>query len=109
MNVSQDSYRGIISLLVMSVLKKQCLYGYKIIETIQIHSEYKFKLNEGTLYPILHSLEKDGLLESYWEEYSNRKRKYYRLTEKGLHQFEMKYNAWKIYSRTVDKILSLDL
>ena len=42
-----------------------------------------FELKEGTLYPILHALEEENLLESYWEEFDGRKRKYYHLTRKA--------------------------
>ncbi len=106
MKISKELIKGSTSLLVMSVLKGQDLYGYKIIKELENRSENVFELKEGTLYPILHALEKEGFLESYWEEFENRKRKYYHLTKKGLRQLETKREEWKVYSGSVDKVLS---
>lgn len=106
MKISKELIKGSTSLLVMSVLKGQDLYGYKIIKELEVRSENVFELKEGTLYPILHALEKEGFLESYWDEYENRKRKYYHLTRKGLKQLETKHEEWKIYSGSVNKVLS---
>ena len=80
MKVSKELIKGSTSLLVMSVLKGKDLYGYRIIKELEIRSENAFEFKEGTLYPILHALEKEGFLESYWDEIDGRKRKYYHLT-----------------------------
>ncbi|MCH5298870.1 MAG: helix-turn-helix transcriptional regulator [Ruminococcus sp.] len=106
MKISKELIKGSTSLLVMSVLKGQDLYGYKIIKELEVRSENVFELKEGTLYPILHALEKEGFLESYWDEFEGRKRKYYHLTRKGLGQLETKREEWKVYSGSVDKVLS---
>ncbi len=54
------------------------MYGYEMIKELELRSEQVFSLKEGTLYPILHALEAEDLIESYWEETeSQRKRKYY--------------------------------
>lgn len=106
MKISKELIKGSTSLLVMSVLKGQDLYGYKIIKELETRSENVFELKEGTLYPILHALEKEGFLESYWDEFEGRKRKYYHLTRKGLKQLETKREEWKVYSGSVDKVLS---
>lgn len=106
MKISKELIKGSTSLLVMSVLKGQDLYGYKIIKELETRSENVFELKEGTLYPILHALEKEGFLESYWDEFEGRKRKYYHLTRKGLRQLETKREEWKVYSGSVDKVLS---
>ena len=106
MKISKELIKGSTSLLVMSVLKGQDLYGYKIIKELETRSENVFELKEGTLYPILHALEQEGFLESYWDEFEGRKRKYYHLTRKGLKQLETKREEWKVYSGSVDKVLS---
>ena len=106
MKISKELIKGSTSLLVMSVLKGQDLYGYKIIKELEVRSENVFELKEGTLYPILHALEQEGFLESYWDEFEGRKRKYYHLTRKGLRQLETKREEWKVYSGSVDKVLS---
>ena len=106
MKISKELIKGSTSILVMSVLKKNDLYGYKIIKEIELRSESVFELKEGTLYPILHALEKEGFLESYWDDTEGRKRKYYHLTRKGLKQLEEKQSEWKVFSTSVDKVLS---
>lgn len=106
MKISKELIKGSTSILVMSVLKKNDLYGYKIIKEIELRSESVFELKEGTLYPILHALEKEGFLESYWDDTEGRKRKYYHLTRKGHKQLEEKQSEWKVFSTSVDKVLS---
>ncbi len=106
MKVSKELIKGSTSLLVMSVLKGKDLYGYRIIKELEIRSENAFEFKEGTLYPILHALEKEGFLESYWDEIDGRKRKYYHLTSKGLKQLDSKKQEWKFYSESVDRVLN---
>lgn len=105
MKISKELIKGSTSMLVMSVLRGKDLYGYKIIKELELCSENVFKLKEGTLYPILHALEQEGFLESYWEEFDGRKRKYYHLTRKGIKQLEDKQKEWKVFSKSVDKVL----
>ena len=82
MRYSKELLKGSTPILVMSVLKGQDLYGYKIIRELEMRSDNVFEMSEGTLYPILHSLEKEKFLVSYWEEVDGRRRKYYHLTER---------------------------
>ena len=102
MKISKELIKGSTAMLVMSVLKKSDMYGYKIIKELELQSELK----EGTLYPILHALEEENLLESYWEEFDGRKRKYYHLTRKGTKRLKEKQEEWKVYSKSVEKVLS---
>lgn len=106
MRYSKELLKGSTPILVMSVLKGQDLYGYRIIRELEIRSENVFEMSEGTLYPILHALEKEKFLESYWEEVDGRRRKYYHLTDKGLKQFEEKKEEFISYSQNVTKVLS---
>ena len=106
MKISKELLKGSTPIMVMSVLKGKDMYGYIIIKELQKRSEDVFVLKEGTLYPILHALEKEGYLESYWEEFDNRKRKYYHLTHKGEKQLDAKKEEWQVYSKSVGKVLS---
>jgi DNA-binding PadR family transcriptional regulator len=106
MKISKELIKGSTSLLVLSVLKGKDLYGYKIIKEIELRSDSSFELKEGTLYPILHALEEESYLESYWEEFDGRKRKYYHLTRKGEKQLDQKKEEWRHYSESVEKVLS---
>ena len=70
--------------LVLSILAREDSYGYAIIQRVHELSEGHLEWTDGMLYPILHRLEEQKLVESYWQETeSGRKRKYYRLREAG--------------------------
>lgn len=105
MKISKELAKGSTGLLVLSVISKTDMYGYQIIKTLEVMSENVFSLNEGTLYPILHSLEKEGSLESYWCEAEGRKRKYYKITESGLAELADKKREWQSFSGAVSKVL----
>ena len=63
----------------------------------------------GTLYPILHSLEKSSYVVSYWQESEiGRKRKYYRITQQGQMYFNQKLNEWKCFTESVNLIMEGD-
>ena len=107
MDIKKELTKGSSSFLVLSVLEKGNMYGYQIIKEIEIQSEFVFSFKEGTLYPILHSFEKDGLVKSYWETSdSGRKRKYYEITKKGIKVLEKTKEEWKAYSSAVEKVVT---
>ena len=106
MNVKKELTKGSSALLVLSVLEKEDMYGYRIIKEIEMRSECVFTLKEGTLYPILHAFEKDGYVESYWEgKEGERRRKYYHLTKKGAKVLQDNKQEWASYSRAISKVL----
>ena len=75
MNIDRELLRGSTNLLVLSVLEKENLYGYQMIKKLKMKSENVFEFQEGTLYPILHKLEADGAISSYWDETGSKKRR----------------------------------
>ncbi|MBQ6163874.1 MAG: helix-turn-helix transcriptional regulator [Clostridia bacterium] len=105
MKYSKELLKGSTPTLVLSVLDGQDLYGYRIIRELETRSENAFEMSEGTLYPILHALEKEKYLESYWEEHEGRNRKYYHLTKKGRVALGAKKEEWKEFSTSVNKVL----
>lgn len=92
-------------MLVLNLLKDENMYGYEMIKKLKEKSENIFELKEGTLYPILHALEEKGLISSYWDETTAKKRKYYAITEKGKKQLNDKKEEWKIFSNGVNNVL----
>lgn len=106
MKYSKELLKGSTSILVLSILEKEDMYGYKIIRELEIRSENAFEMSEGTLYPILHALEKEKCLTSYWQEFDGRNRKYYHITEKGQKLLADKKNEWKDFSASVNKVLN---
>ena len=71
-------------LLVLSLLAGEDMYGYQMIVELSRRSDHTFEMKEGTLYPVLHGLEREGLVEAYQQEApTGRVRKYYHLTRPG--------------------------
>ena len=109
MKISKELVKGSTATLVLSVLKGKDMYGYVIIKEIALRSEQVFELKEGTLYPILHALEQEGCLESYWEEFENRKRKYYHLTHKGEKRLKASTEEFAAYTTAVKRVLEFSV
>ncbi len=106
MQINKELLKGSTSILILSLLDRQSMYGYQMIKEIDKKSSGVFKFKEGTLYPILHSLESEGFIESYWDESEgNRKRKYYQITKKGKGHMEEKQQEWTTFRSAVDKVL----
>ena len=106
MKVDKSLITGSTTMIVLSLLKDGDKYGYEMIKELEKKSDETFSLKEGTLYPILHGLEVDGMVESYSKESEmGRKRKYYRLTKKGLRLLEEKKEEWNLFASKVNKVL----
>jgi len=93
-------------MLILKLLENSDMYGYQMIEELEIRSQNIFTLKAGTLYPILHTLEQQNMIESYDTEIDSvRPRKYYRLTKDGKKMLDEKKAEWKAYSSAVNQIL----
>ena len=107
MNVKKELTKGSSAMLVLSVLEKEELYGYMIIKRIAEKSEDAFTFKEGTLYPILHSFEANGYVKSYTVEADGRKRKYYKITDKGIKELKELRAEWESYTSAVRKVIDV--
>ena len=88
---------GSTTLLVLSLLSSGDKYGYEMIAELEARSDHTFTLKEGTLYPILHTLEKDGAVKSYEKEApTGRMRKYYRITPAGREKYAQLLAQWRL-------------
>ena len=77
-------YKGSLTTIVMKLLEENGrMYGYEITQKVKEITKGELKITEGALYPALHKLEAEGVLEVEIENVDNRLRKYYKLTEKG--------------------------
>ncbi len=90
--------------LVLSILLDGETYGYRIIKQMKALSGGRLEWSFGMLYPVLHRLEKDGLIASSWKSSNTeRLRKYYRLTDAGRRELEREKSQWQavngIFSR----------
>ncbi|GLC30950.1 PadR family transcriptional regulator [Clostridium omnivorum] len=106
MRISKELIKGSTVILILSLLEKKPMYGYEMIKEIETKSSGIFAFKEGTLYPILHTLEAEGMVESYWDESEGgRKRKYYKITDKGILHTKEKKEEWGTFKTAVDKVL----
>lgn len=106
MKIEKSLLSGSTPLLVLSLLKDGDKYGYEMIEELAKRSDDTFLLKEGTLYPLLHTLEKEGLVKSYNKTTpSGRERKYYRLTPAGGERLSYKEQEWKLFSEKVNAVI----
>lgn len=105
MKINKELLKGSTKMIVLKLLEDEDLYGYKMIKKLDEKSKSIFILKEGTLYPILHDLEKKQLIESYWEDnLSARKRKFYRITKSGLKMLNAKKTEWNMYAEGINNI-----
>ena len=106
MKIDRSLLSGSTPMLILSLLKDGDKYGYEMVETLAKRSDDTFALKEGTLYPLLHALEKAKFVESYSKTAPNgRERKYYRLTRSGREQLEYKEKEWRLFSEKVNAVL----
>ena len=92
----QSLSRSCNETLILSTLSSGPHHGYQLVLELEQQSGGTFRFKHGTLYPILHKLEKEGLISGDWlEEESKRKRKSYRLTAAGRQNLEIQRGAWR--------------
>ena len=103
---SKELLKGTLSSIILTILSEQGrMYGYEIFQKVKELSDEKILLKDGSLYPALQKLSKDGLL-SYEEEYiGKRLRKYYYLTPKGKTAKEVYLKELKDFIHTLDKLV----
>ena len=106
MKIDKSLMSGSTTLLILSLLSREEMYGYQMITELYRRSDRTFELKEGTLYPVLHALEKDGALRSYEKEApSGRARRYYAITAKGRRLLEEIKEQWGHFARAVELIV----
>lgn len=102
MSIGKDLVAASSTPLVLAILAEEDSYGYAILKRVRDLSGGELEWTDGMLYPVLHRLEKSGLIESRWEKAeTGRKRKYYRVTKAGREQLAEERRQW----RTVDEAL----
>lgn len=97
------------AILKLLVDEEEPLHGYEIIRRLEARSAGYFRFKEGLIYPSLHRMERDGLLESRWlGEPGTRRRKVYTVTDKGRRQLEVDVERWQTFSQQMDQLLGLE-
>ncbi|HIT72657.1 MAG TPA: helix-turn-helix transcriptional regulator [Candidatus Fimicola cottocaccae] len=105
MKFDKELLKGSTNMIILNLLEKQDMYGYQIIKVLEQKSENIFEFKEGTLYPILHSLEEKNYINSYWDETGSKKRKYYTITKKGKAKLKEKKEEWNLFSNGINKLI----
>ena len=106
MKIDKSLMTGSTTLLILSLLSGEEMYGYQMITELSRRSDRTFELKEGTLYPILHALEADRLVAVRERAAENgRMRKYYRITKKGLKVLEEKKVEWSTFAEKVNAVV----
>ena len=106
MKFSKELVSGSTPTLILAVIEKEDMYGYQIAKELEKRSENAFSLKEGTMYPLLHSLEKEKLVEAYWNNTEGRKRKYYHITKKGRKLLADRKVEFEEFAGSVKKVLN---
>ena len=103
---SIDLPQGTLDLLILRTLSLEQLHGWAVSERIQQISSDVLRVQQGSLYPALHRLERRGLIEARWgTSENNRKAKFYELTKAGRRELEMEQHAWEKLNAAVSQIL----
>jgi PadR family transcriptional regulator PadR len=100
-----QTLKGHLDLLVLAVLAMEPAHGYAVIERMRNRSDEVIDLPEGTVYPVLHRLEKSGLLASEWSTVSGRRRRTYSLTSGGRAALQDEHRQWEQFSTAVESVL----
>jgi len=107
MLISKDLIAASATPLLLAILKEKDSYGYEIIKRVKELSHNEMEWTEGMLYPVLHRLEQQQLVDSYWEDSdSGRRRKYYRLNEAGLNELNKQMKQWDVVSGALSESMT---
>ena len=93
-------------MLVLKTLARGPMHGWGIAQSIQQISEDVLRVEEGSLYPALHRMELDGLIDAEWGQSENKRRaKYYRLTDRGRQALVTETDHWKQLAHAIARVM----
>jgi PadR family transcriptional regulator PadR len=103
--MGNEPLKGHLDLLLLQVLDDKPAHGYQVVCLLRERSDGAFALAEGTVYPALHRLERQGLLASDWEENGPRRRRIYRVTPTGCASLQARRTEWIQFAVGVSAVL----
>jgi PadR family transcriptional regulator PadR len=107
---SEDVLQGTLDMLVLRAVQLEPMHGWGIAERIEQWSEQVLQLGQGTLYPALYRLERQGLIDSKWRvTENNRRARYYSLTAAGRRHLTREMEAWHRLSRAINLVLKASI
>ena len=100
-------YKGSLNIIILKLLKEHHkMYGYEITQKVKAITKGELNITEGALYPALHKLEADGLLDVEIIKVDNRLRKYYKLTQTGTKETRIKLAELADYIKTMQTLVN---
>ena len=101
-----DLLQGTLDMLSLKTLTRNPMHGYAIVRSIQQTTDDALRVEEGSLYPALHRLERRRWISSSWGlSENNRKAKYYKLTQQGRKQLAAQTSSWKRLTEAITKVM----
>lgn len=99
-----QSFQGQLEGLLLAILQQGPLHGYAIASELRARSGGALEVPEGTLYPVLHKLEKQGLVRSHWEKVGGRRRRVYAASPNSQNALRERFETWQRLSRAIDSV-----
>lgn len=100
--------QGTLDMLILKTLTRGPMHGYGVAQSIHQMSDEVLRVEEGSLYPALHRLELDGMIDSEWGQSSNNRRaKFYRLTASGRKQLAQESVRWKQIAGAIARVMEM--
>src|ERR671939_379419 len=107
-NEKTDLLQGTLDLLILKTLQTGPAHGWDIAQRIRQLSREVLSVNQGSLYPALHRLERQGWIAAQWgASDNNRRAKFYELTRAGRRQLDAETDAWKKLTSAVELVLRM--
>ena len=103
----RELLKGSLGLMLMALLEHGHMYGYQIAKKVRDQTSDVIALKEGSLYPALHRLEKEGMIEGFWQRREDGvDRRYYRLTAEGRRILNERRLQWIEFNAAVSKVIT---
>ncbi|WP_369048042.1 PadR family transcriptional regulator [Tenacibaculum sp. UWU-22] len=104
---NQKLYKGSLQTIILKLLaQNDKMYGYEITQKVKELTQGELKITEGALYPALHKLESQGLLDVEVINIGNRLRKYYKLTENGAKETKNRLAEMQLFLKTMQQLVN---
>ena len=101
----RELLKGNTEILILSMLAEDLKYGYQLVREMTSRSRGYFHLKQGTLYPALHKMEREGYVESMWiASPGHQTRRYYKITARGVERLRSMIREWDIFAEAFDAI-----
>ncbi|HEY4049545.1 MAG TPA: PadR family transcriptional regulator [Acidobacteriaceae bacterium] len=103
----RDLFPGVLEMMILQSLRRQPMHGYALVQHIKVQSQDLLQVEEGSLYPALQRMLRDGLLKAEWEiSAANRRVRTYRITPAGVKHLEREVSSYERMLQGISLVLS---